>query len=290
MEERDSYTIGETALITGISAKALRYYDSLHLVVPERRDPHNNYRYYSRNQIISLIIVQRLRRMGCSLKALQTVLEGNDLPSLHQAMERRISELRQEISDCQSIINDNADFIQQLEESIRFQDGARDTSSDRGLLSNARVEEVPISYMFCEERVMTHYNVMDTSVNFRVELYAKCKALGLQMMGPELTTYYTDLLGQFVARDCKIRIGIVVKEDVNCEKLQTFGGFTAAAAIHLGNYDSMVNTHMMLLRWINQNGYAVIGHVSEEFLISPISLPSQQDQIIKVIIPVAKMT
>ena len=67
------------------------------------------------------------------------------------------------------------------------------------------------------------------------------------------------------------------------------GGFLAATAVHTGSYDTMVNTHMMLLRWINQNGYEVNGNVSEEFLVSPIDILEQKNQIIKVIMPVRKV-
>ena len=292
MVEQDIYSIGEASLITGITTKALRYYDSLHLVVPEKRDPHNRYRYYSRDQVISLIIIQRLRLMGCSLKQLQTVMEKNDLPSLYQAMLDRVAELHKEIEDCQAIIDNNASFIHQLEEAIRFHDhdGSSGCASENcRLLNNVKIEEIPVSHIFCEERIMPHYHVADTSVNFRVELYKKCVAMGLQMLGPEITTYYTNLLGQFVAGDCKIRIGIVVKDRSNCKNIQTFGGFTAATAVHFGSYDSMVNTHMMLLQWINQKGYTANGYVSEEFMVSPINLPTQKDQIIKVIIPVSKI-
>ena len=86
--------------------------------------------------------------------------------------------------------------------------------------------------------------------------------------------------------DCKIQIGIAVKNSSSCDQIQEFGGFTAATAIHIGSYETMVNTHMMMLRWINQNGYEVNGYVSEEFMMSPIDILEQKNQIIKVIMPV----
>lgn len=287
MEERAWYSIGETSVITGISSKTLRYYDSLKLIIPEVRDPQNNYRYYSKNQVIQLLAVQRLRMMGCSHQMLRTVLQENSLDALCNQIELRIRELENEISERATIINENIEFLDRLKASLKIQ--AESASQCNDLLNNMRVEEIPKSYLFCEQRVMPHYNVCDTSVNFRLELYSKCRAYGLSPIGSEITTYYTNLLGQFVMHDCKIQIGITVKNDPACEQIREFGGFTAATAIHMGSYDTMVNTHMMMLRWINQNGYEVNGNVSEEFMISPIDILEQKNQIIKVIMPVEKI-
>lgn len=287
MEERERYSIGETAIITGISSKTLRYYDSLKLVIPEIRDPQNNYRYYSKNQVIILLAVQRLRTMGCGHQMLRTVLQENSLEALCNQIELRMRELEEEIAARTAIIDENQEFLNRLKELLKIK--AQNSGEDNDLLNNIRIEEIPKSYLFCEQRVMPHYNVCDTSVNFRIELYAKCKASGATILGPEITTYYTNLLGQFVMHDCKIQIGIQVENCPKCPQVQEFGGFLAATAVHTGSYDTMVNTHMMLLRWINQNGYEVNGNVSEEFLVSPIDILEQKNQIIKVIMPVRKV-
>ena len=90
--------------------------------------------------------------------------------------------------------------------------------------------------------------------------------------------------------DCKIRIGITVENDPGCPDIQEFGGFLAATALHIGTHETMVNTHMSLLRWINRNGYEVNGEVSESFLVSPIDIMRPEDQIIKVIMPIRKIS
>ena len=268
MEERERYSIGETAVITGISAKTLRYYDSLHLIIPEIRDPQNNYRYYSKDQIVMLVAIQRLRMMGCSLNTLRAVVEENSLSTMCDQIQNRIEELEREIAERTAIIDENMAFLQRLRTSLQIREQGLDAANNQ--LNNMRIEEIPKSFIFCEQRVMPHYNVCDTSVNFRIELYSKCKALGLTVVGPEITTYFTNPLGQFVMRDCKIELGITVENDPTCEHIQEFGGFTAATALHIGSYETMVNTHMQLLRWIDQHGYEVCDHISEEFLISPI--------------------
>lgn len=96
------------------------------------------------------------------------------------------------------------------------------------------------------------------------------------------------MLGQFTMHDCKIEIGITVNYAPNVKKLKKFGNFLAATITHIGSYDTMVNTHIRLLQWICNHNYEVNGYVSEQFLISPIDILEQKDQVIKVIIPVRK--
>lgn len=287
MENRTRYSIGETASITGISSKTLRYYDSLSLVIPEIRDPQNNYRYYSDEQVIRLLAVQRLRSMGCSQQMLRTLIQENSLEALCGQMELRIRELEQEILDRTRIIQENSEFLHRLKTSMQLQAEAFHQSLEPS--GTVQVEEIPKTPVFSEERIVPDFNICTTSIQFRLELYSKCRDLGLTPLGPEISTYYTDLLGQFVIQDCRLRIGILVKEAPDCGQIQEFGGFTAVTAAHIGSYDTLVNTHLMMHRWIKQNGYELDGPVSDEFTISPIDALDQKNQVLKTIMPVRKL-
>lgn len=290
MEDREQYTIGETASLTGFTAKTLRYYDSLGLIVPESRNKQNNYRYYSKKQIIDLLALKRLRDMGCNIKALRTVVESSDLRSLYEQIQLRFVELHQEILDREKILLENTDFSDRLKEAIDLQGDGLDISYESFLADTCAIEEIPVCYLFAEERTIPNYNVMETSVNFRVDLYNKCRSMGFELVGPEVTTYYTEPLGQFITQNCKVRIGIEVENKVGCAHICTFGGFLAATAIHIGTYATMANSHIKLIRWINSHGYEVAGEVSERFMMSPINILDECEQTIKIIIPIRKIS
>lgn len=57
-------TIGEFALSTGISAKALRFYDERGLLTPAEVDEHNGYRRYSAGQLKTATVIRVLRAAG----------------------------------------------------------------------------------------------------------------------------------------------------------------------------------------------------------------------------------
>jgi len=67
-------TIGEFAERTRLSAKALRLYDELKLVVPAQVDPGSGYRRYTEDQVESARLAGQLRRAGMPLAVISSVL------------------------------------------------------------------------------------------------------------------------------------------------------------------------------------------------------------------------
>lgn len=65
--------IGDVARETGISAKTIRYYESIGLTPsPDRRD--NGYRDYCANDVATLKFVQRARGLGFTLEEVRALL------------------------------------------------------------------------------------------------------------------------------------------------------------------------------------------------------------------------
>ena len=73
-ERMTMLTIGEFATATGLTAKALRLYDDLGLLVPADVDASNGYRYYEPTQIEQARTVARLRSAGVPLPRITTII------------------------------------------------------------------------------------------------------------------------------------------------------------------------------------------------------------------------
>ena len=79
-------TIGEFALSTGVSVKALRFYDDRGLLTPAEVDPHSGYRRYSAAQMRTGTTIRILRTAGFSVEDVKTALQEPDrLADLLQA-------------------------------------------------------------------------------------------------------------------------------------------------------------------------------------------------------------
>ncbi len=97
--------IHELAARSGVSAKTIRYYESIGILPPARRLP-NGYRVYDQTDLERLKLVRGARQLGLSLEEIREVLDLRDrgqapctvlldlLAAKAQEIDRRIQELQ----------------------------------------------------------------------------------------------------------------------------------------------------------------------------------------------------
>jgi MerR family copper efflux transcriptional regulator len=69
----DLVTIHEASRVTGISAKMIRHYESIGLIVPPQRSE-NRYRHYAARDLHELSFVRRARDLGFSIEDIRHLL------------------------------------------------------------------------------------------------------------------------------------------------------------------------------------------------------------------------
>mgnify|MGYP001625390320 FL=1 len=82
------FSIGETAKIVGLTSETLRHYDRIGLVKPCKADEWTGYRYYSRQEIVKLDTIKKLRCMDLSLDEIKTLLSYDDFGKIVDALRR----------------------------------------------------------------------------------------------------------------------------------------------------------------------------------------------------------
>lgn len=280
MVQGNKFSIREVSEICCIPSKTLRYYDEIGLVVPEFRNESSRYRYYGKEQIITLCIIRKLRKLGFDLKSIQSVISDNSAGVLADHVRDRIGALEEELRCLQRSYHSLQSLLSRLESG-----GALLSAPARG--GEITLETVPATRLVYTRKTMTTYANQEVNLDRWVELSNLCDQLGLKSSGSYVVTYYSSPLEQFLCADTDIEFGIEVEEVGAAQEHRIFGGFTAATLIHLGNYADIIQSHVRLVQWINRQHYRIAGPVSEEFIISPLDINNPAEHVTKIIIPVA---
>jgi MerR family copper efflux transcriptional regulator len=104
---RQIVNIGQAAEASGVSAKMIRYYESIGLISEANRTD-SGYRQYTGNEVQTLRFIKRSRDLGFSLERIRTLLalwedrtrKSSDVKKLAR---QYIAELEQDIEKLQSI-------------------------------------------------------------------------------------------------------------------------------------------------------------------------------------------
>lgn len=84
--------IGDAAKASGLSAKTIRYYESIGLLSSHRLD--NGYRDYSARDLAALKFLQRSRTLGFSIEDSRSLLTLQQNPARASASVKRVAEQR----------------------------------------------------------------------------------------------------------------------------------------------------------------------------------------------------
>ena len=90
------YSIGEVSKLCNVSKKALRFYDEIGIISPDKVSPSNHYRYYSRKSLLDLTIVKYYKQMGFKLEEMRGLLNSEEYREMERGFLVKINELQDE--------------------------------------------------------------------------------------------------------------------------------------------------------------------------------------------------
>lgn len=287
MKEKTYYSIGQVSNICKVPIKTLRYYDEIKLLIPNVRKETSNYRYYSKEQLITAFMIRQLRSLGFNLKDIKDIINENKIESYIENVKKRMEEIDNEMLELKKKRQENECLLQRLGEGQQYLNMDFDTEDPESMY---KIEVIPNMHLLSSRSVIKSYRNEEVSLERWIAINEDALEHNLQITGSIYVTFHTELFGQFFSKDCDIEFAIQVAEDTTVnENIRDFGGFEAATVIYKGNYGNIFKTYIALKRWIDENEYEVCGNVTEQFLISPIDTRNDDEQVIRIIVPVRSL-
>jgi DNA-binding transcriptional MerR regulator/effector-binding domain-containing protein len=142
--------IGEFSRRGRVSVKALRHYEAIGLLKPDRVDPATGYRHYTVAQLDDLHRLMVLRALGLPLRRIRQVLQDDPSP---ERMRRLLDERRAAVA---RRIDAEQAQLAAIEARIRHLEGERDGGYD------AVVRDVPAAFVASLRRVVPDYGAVDS--------------------------------------------------------------------------------------------------------------------------------
>ncbi len=241
--------IGDFSKLSRASVKTLRYYDEMGLLKPLHVDNFTGYRYYSANQLPRLNRVLALKDLGFSLEQIAQVL-NEDMPP---AQLRGMLKLKR------------AEIEQQLEE-----------DQERLARVEARLRQIEM------EGEMSNYEViikktepqLVASVRGIIPTYKQVGQLYGELyphLGPAANGLAAAIWHDegYQEKDVDAEAVVFLKErlpEKGRMKVYELPAATIASVVHNGAYNTFDRAYNAVMKWIEANGYHIVGPTRELYL------------------------
>ena len=250
------FRIGMFSKLSQVSIKTLRYYDQIGLLKPVDVDHFTGYRYYSLHQLPRLNRILALKDLGFTLEQVGRMLDEElSLAEMQGMLHMRQAELQQQMSETQARLKNVAFRLRQIEEENIMRE------------IEVVIKKVEAQRTAALRDVVANYGAQDS---MWLEMSDYLRQHGVRASGPSIVV---DLSGEYREKDVDLEIFTPIDADLQESarvKVKTLPGIeTAASIMHKGGYDGLRATYIVLLKWIEENGYTITGPDREVYLHCP---------------------
>lgn len=268
--------IGEFSKLSQVSIKTLRYYDEMGLFKPIDVDHFTGYRYYSASQLPRLNRILALRDLGFSLDQIAQVLDEGVSPQQLRGMLRlKRAELQEHIASEQA-------RLARVEARLNTID-KEDTMTEYDVV----IKQIESQLVAGVRDTLSSYPEVG---RLFPEVYSHLAHHGVS--GPDLVGAAIWHDDEFKTSDIDGEAVVFLKQAIpegGQVKIHELPGATMASVIHKGAYNTFNQAYEAVLRWIEANGYRIVGPNREVYLYC--TQPVRQDDdsyVTEIQFPVAK--
>ena len=256
--------IGDFSKLSRVSIKALRLYDEMGLLKPVEVDRFTGYRYYEFDQLPRLYRILAFKDLGFSLEEIGRLLQ-EEIPveQMRGMLKMRQAEIRRRVEEESERLQRVDIWLRQIEQeaSMFKYDIVIKKIEPRMVASVRGVVPTPPDQRLLWDKLMDYLR----------EKNAK-------MIGPPLAIYHDP---EFKDRDWDIEVVMPLSEKIapgqSVQVYELPEVEKMACVVHTGPFATIMEAYNALARWIDQNGYQIVGPGRELNLRLPEKLGDQHD-------------
>lgn len=277
------FTVGQMAKICHISPEQLRYFDKQGIFHPMARDPRNNYRCYSEDQLQDLLLIMELKRIGLPYSTISDLIAGRDLNAIKNILEKNLHVLRSEIEVVQRKHDQLVDLLVRVSSSINVNKKSASDASDFS------IEEIP-ERLVLFTRYIRDIDVELNYVQHYIELLKLVDQYEFTCAGPITLVYHDHYSKMFhagdnvVLGDLEVNIAITSTHP-DCSQIRKFGGFSAVTYTCSGHYRDIEDSYQKMKEWAENLGHRVSGVSFQELIVGRTITNRDENFVTKVYLP-----
>lgn len=239
--DKEFYSVGEVSQICNISKKALRFYDELKIISPDKVCD-NNYRYYSRQTMLMVPVVKYFKQMGFKLNEMREFLDGSAYGVIAKAFQDKITELEEE--------------RRQLMIKYQSVEDWYDLILEAQMVIENNIQEVSVKYVkateYCFMEQEYNPNYMESIIN--IEFTNHIEDLNNDITSPVMI-HFPSIKEKLAGTLDKVKIMQRTLLDTPKEHVMVLGGKPMASCYHIGPHETLGETYDKIFKWAEKHNY-----------------------------------
>lgn len=262
------YLINQFSKITGLTKKALRYYDEQNILKPSFRDDENQYRMYDDKDLQRAQLVQMLRSFDFSIAEIKETMQlaenATDLTFILQEKMEQIS---------RNIVREK-ELLERMNNKLVFS-----PTEELAPSYEISIEEIPPVLSAC-------LKVQDKYGNIGNYMSTLFKVVKGNASGMVMNCYYDEEYMEIA----NMELCIPVRKEVSggAVTCKTLPPVRAVCTTHYGSYDTLSRAYRVLFSYMNEKKLSALIPSREIYIKGPGVLfkGNPQKYVMKIILPI----
>lgn len=270
-------SIGEFSRISKVSTKTLRYYAEIGLLLPDEINPKSGYRYYSIDQLETMLFINRLKSYRVSLEEIKKILESEESQDelLYLALTRKKKEIEKQMQSFQKNLG-------QLNEDLS---NLKQGKSIMSYLENIDIQlvEIPMMYLLSIRKLVHECDFAEEYGNCFGQLFREIADERLTMLAPPMVLFHS---AEFSPYGLDTEFAIPVKEYVTGTR-DFYPGLCLKTVLY-GSYSDLSSVYTKQREWAEKEDYESSDALYEVYVTDPSQISEESELITEIYYPVRK--